>query len=369
MCSFMKYIDEFRNKDLIKKLAEKIKAAAPPEKVNIMEVCGTHTQNFFRFGLDKLLPQQLNLISGPGCPVCVSSQEYIDKAILYAKDKHTIILTFGDMLRVPGTKSTLEEERAQGADVRVAYSSLDAISIARQNPHKRIIFLAVGFETTAPTVALSIIHAKQKKLSNLFFFSALKLIPPVMACLLKDKRLNLSGFLCPGHVSAIIGSQPYDFIPKHFGIGCCVTGFEPVDILEGIYFLLEQILKKRPSVANQYKRVVTRQGNLEAKKIIYRVFKSGDASWRGLGRIPKSGLRMREGYLKFDAECAFPLKIKQTVRNTQYARQCRCPDVLKGLIKPSACALFIKACSPEHPVGPCMISIEGACNAYYKYQR
>jgi len=230
----VKYVDEFRNLKLIQRIAVKIKSVPLHGQVNIMEVCGTHTHNFRRFGLDKLLPAGINLISGPGCPVCVSAQEYIDRVIAYSQQKDTLILSFGDMLGVPGTESSLEKERAKGAQVQVAYSALDALVIAAANPRKKVIFLAVGFETTAPTIALTILKAKKEKVPNLFFLSALKLIPPAMQYLLQDERLKLSGFLCPGHVSVIIGSKPYAFIPQKYGISCCVTGFEPLDILEGI---------------------------------------------------------------------------------------------------------------------------------------
>lgn len=362
----MKYVDEFRNKNLIEKVADRIRKIMPPDTINIMEVCGTHTHSFYRFGLDKFIPPSLKLISGPGCPVCVSDQDYIDKAIAFAKLKDTIILSFGDMLRVPGTKSSLEKQRAEGADVRLVYSAWDSLKIAKENPTKKIIFLAVGFETTVPTIALTILTAKKENLKNLFFFSSLKLIPQAMDYLVKDKRLNLHGFLCPGHVSTIIGTKPYEFIPKRYRIGCCVVGFEPLDILEGIYCLIQQRVKSKPCVANQYVRVVTKQGNIRARKIILNVFNVCGAWWRGLGRISQSGLKIRDEFSQFDAERAFGIK-----RKTQYAKrntQCRCGDVLKGLISPLDCPLFFKLCSPENPIGPCMVSSEGACNAHYKYR-
>ncbi|MDP2923532.1 MAG: hydrogenase formation protein HypD [Candidatus Omnitrophota bacterium] len=362
----MKYIDEFRSKNLIQAVAKKIKEIASKAKINIMEVCGTHTQSFYRFGLDRLLPQNLNLIAGPGCPVCVSSQVYIDQAIELAKDKENIILTFGDMLRVPGEKSTLEKERAKGGQIQVVYSALDSLNVARLNPDKKVIFLAVGFETTAPTIALSIITAKKEKFKNLFFLSSLKLIPPAMDFLVRDKRLNLNGFLCPGHVSAIIGARPYEFIPRKYKIGCCVAGFEPLDILEGIYILVKQIVECKPKVENQYLRVVTKQGNLRAQKKIKQVFNIADAPWRGLGKIPQSGLNIRDEYSVFDAEKMFCIRHKAQGRRQE--AKCKCGDVLKGLISPLACPLFSRVCQPDNPVGPCMVSSEGACNAYYKYK-
>ena len=362
----MRYIDEFRKVSLIHKVARAIRKITPDYDLNIMEVCGTHTQNFFRFGLDKLLPGNLKFISGPGCPVCVSSQEYIDKAIAYTQKDNVIVLTFGDMLRVPGSSSTLEKERAKRGNVLVVYSALDALTLAQKNPQHKIIFLAVGFETTACTIGLSVMEAKKEKLQNLFFFSSLKTIPAAMNCLVEDKKLNISGFLCPGHVSAIIGTRPYEFIPKKYGISCCVAGFEPLDILEGIYFIVRQLIKRRPLVENQYKRVVTRAGNLKAQEIIAAVFQESDASWRGLGEIPKSGLRLKKQFLEFDAEKIMPIKIKHRACDPKQ-KLCRCGQVIKGLITPDECALFRKGCSPENPYGPCMVSIEGACNAYYKY--
>jgi len=362
----MKYLDEFRDKNLIHKLLEKIKEIAPGgETINIMEVCGTHTQSFFRFGLDKLLPRNINLIAGPGCPVCVSTQEFIDQAIELTQTKENLILSFGDMLRVPGNKTTLERVRAKHGNVAVVYSALDTLRLARAHPEKKVIFLAVGFETTIPTIALSVLAAKKEKLKNLFFYASLKLIPPAMDYLMQDKRLNIDGFLSPGHVSAVIGTSAYEFIPRKYKIPCCIAGFEPVDILEGVYILMRQIVEKKPKVSNQYMRVVTKSGNKKAQKIMYRVFKVADAFWRGLGEIPKSGLRIRKEFSRFCAENEFGIKL--TTYNLQLTTKCRCGDVLKGLISPSDCPLFSKACSPENPIGPCMVSTEGACNAYYKY--
>jgi hydrogenase expression/formation protein HypD len=362
----MRYIDEFRKASLIHRVAAAIKKITPGHKLNIMEVCGTHTQNFFRFGLDRLLPENLKFIAGPGCPVCVSSQEYIDEAIAYTRQDDTIVVTFGDMLRVPGTSSTLEKERARKGNVLVAYSALDAITLARKKPGSKIIFLAVGFETTACTIGLSVMEAKKEKLKNLFFLSSLKTIPQAMGYLVQDKKLNLSGFLCPGHVSTIIGIRPYEFIPEKYGISCCVAGFEPLDILEGIYFIVRQIVKKNPHVENQYKRVVTRSGNLKAQRVIHRVFQESETAWRGLGKIPKSGIELRKEFLRFDAREMIPLKVKHKAQGPKQ-KLCRCGQVIKGLIAPDGCPLFRKTCTPENPYGPCMVSIEGTCNAYYKY--
>ena len=339
----------------------------PLGQVYIMEVCGTHTQNFFRFGLDKMLPANLRLIAGPGCPVCVSSQEYIDAAITLAQRKDTVILTFGDMLRIPGTLSTLENERARSGNIRVVYSPLESISVARAHPDKSVVFLAVGFETTIPTIALTILAAKKERIRNLTFLCALKLITPAMEHLCRDKRLKLDGFLCPGHVSSIIGTRPYEFLAKKYRIGSCIAGFEPLDILEGIYLLMCQLAQNKPRVDNQYIRAVKKQGNSKGVKIINRVFQVADASWRGLGKISKSGLMLRQEFSGFDASKKFVFK-RGRQRGAKI-NKCLCGEVLKGLIRPNSCPLFAKACTPDNPVGPCMVSHEGACNAYFKYRK
>ncbi|MFH0826880.1 MAG: hydrogenase formation protein HypD [Candidatus Omnitrophota bacterium] len=363
----MKYIDEFRNIGAIRKLARAIREIAPSQNISIMEVCGTHTQSFRRFGLGRMLPPGLRLIAGPGCPVCVSPQDYIDQAIELARKKDVLILSFGDMLRVPGTSSTLEKERARFGNVRVIYSPLDSLTVAGLHPHKKIVLLAVGFETTAPTIALSMMRAKKEGLRNIFFLCSLKLIPPAMAQLAQDPRLNLNGFLCPGHVSAIIGLKPYELLVKKYGIGCCIAGFEPLDMMEGLYLLLRQIGRKKPGVDNQYARVVKIQGNPKAKKIINHVFRVSDNAWRGLGVIPKSGLSIRKEFARFDAQREFSLKRINELTN-QRKTKCKCADVLKGIVSPPECPLFSKGCTPDHPIGACMVSSEGACHAYYKYR-
>jgi len=363
----MRYVNEYRNKKLIRQTADSIKDIMPSRNIRFMEVCGTHTQNFLRFGLHKLIPPSLKLISGPGCPVCVSTQEYIDKTILCTKLKDAVILTFGDMLKVPGSNSSLEKERAKGGDTRVLYSARDSLRVAKENPDKKFIFLAVGFETTAPTIALTILAARKENIKNIFFLSSLKLIPPALAHLVVDERLKVEGFLCPGHVSTIIGIKPYEFIPRRFKIGCCIAGFEPLDILQGLYFLLRQIKDGRPVVENQYQRAVKIQGNSQAKRIIAKVFKIEDVSWRGLGNIPNSGLKMRDEFRRFDAERIFSIKRNNAITK-QRVTKCRCADVLKGLIQPTECLLFSRICRPDNPIGPCMVSNEGACNAHYRYR-
>jgi len=363
----MKYVDEFRDSGRVLKISKQINKIAPKGVINIMEVCGTHTQNFYRFGLDKLLPINLKFISGPGCPVCVSSQDYIDNAIYLAREKDVIIVTFGDMLRIPGSKSSLEEQRAKTGNIRVVYSPLESLKLAKINPDKKIVFLAVGFETTAPTIALTVLKAKQEKINNLFFLISLKLMPPAMRYLLEDKRVKIDGFLLPGHVSVIIGTKAYEFIPHSYGVGGCVAGFEPLDILTGIYNLLKQIKSNNPRVANEYVRLVNKSGNLKAQALLSKVFVTSGSLWRGFGSIPKSGLKLRDNLSRFDAEKFFGLGLKN--KKTGFIKGCKCGDVLKGLIIPTSCRLFGKLCIPENPIGPCMVSSEGACNAYYKYKR
>ncbi|MFC1594265.1 hydrogenase formation protein HypD [Candidatus Omnitrophota bacterium] len=363
----MKYIDEFRNKRIVKKLVSELYALAPQNKnINLMEVCGTHTNSFFRYGLNNLLPPAINLLSGPGCPVCVSSQDYIDKAIEYAKRKEVSIVTFGDMLRVPGTSSSLEKQRAQGADIHMVYSPLDAMTIAQQRPSRTIIFLGVGFETTIPTVALTIQHAKRNKIDNFFVLCSHKLIPPAMKILASDTRLNLDGFICPGHVSAIIGAVAYRPLARRFHTPCVIAGFEPIDMLEGIRMLVQQIINKKSTVEIQYRRVVKEQGNPAALKIISEVFKVADVAWRGLGVLPKSGLTLKKPYQRFDIEKVMPLRLASSGKK-QPKSKCLCGDVLKGIIKPTQCPSFGKRCTPTSPLGPCMVSFEGSCAIYYKF--
>lgn len=361
----MRFVDEFRNRTAIKGFADRIREISAGRNISIMEVCGTHTNSFYRFGLDKILPENLKFIAGPGCPVCVSSQGYIDSAISLAQDKNIIIATFGDMLRVPGAKSTLESERAKHGNVRVVYSPLDSLKIAQINPDKKVVFLAVGFETTAPTIALSIINAKKQRLKNLSFFSSLKTMPEPMEALVRDEKIKIDGFICPGHVSAVIGWNSYEFMAKKYALTCCVAGFEPLDIMEGIYLTIKQIIRGKPAVINQYSRVVTKAGNTQAQKVIKRVFKKSDAFWRGLGNIPASGLQIKDEFSKFDAVKVFSIKQVECGKKTA----CRCAEVLKGIISPKQCPLFSRACTPQNPKGACMVASEGACSAYYKYKK
>ena len=307
----MKYLDEYRDPEMAKKLISSITSAAT-RQIRLMEGCGTHTVSIFRSGIKDLLPENISLISGPGCPVCVTPNEEIDAAIEIAKQDDVILTTFGDMIKVPGSTSSLEKERALGADVRVVYSSLDALEIARKLPQKKVVLLGIGFETTSPTIASAIISANRDKLGNFSILAAHKLIPPAMRALLDSKEVKISGFLCPGHVSAIIGSRPYEFIAQDYGVPCVVAGFEPLDILNGILMLVKQVESGDASVDIQYRRVVRPDGNAAALGILNDAFHVCDARWRGLGNIPESGLKIRDKYRQFDARSNFDIDIVPT---------------------------------------------------------
>lgn len=333
------------------------------QPVRFMEVCGTHTVAIFRAGIRQLLPSQVELVSGPGCPVCVTPDDYMDMAIAYAKQEDVIITTFGDMLKVPGSVSSLGEAKAAGADIRIVYSPLESLEIATAHPQKTVIFLAVGFETTAPTAAATVLQAAQKNLRNFFVLSAHKLVPPALHQLLADPQVKVDGFILPGHVCAITGEAPFQFLPEQYHMPAVIGGFEPLDILQTVYMLARQIHEGKPAVENEYGRVVKKNGNPAARQILAAVYENDDAIWRGIGRIPDSGLRLKECYRMFDAQVAFPIKVEKTTKQTA----CRCGEVLRGVIKPAECGLFGKACLPQHPIGACMVSVEGACAAWYKY--
>lgn len=360
MC--MRYIDEFRNKDLINKLADLIHKSATCD-YTFMEVCGGHTAAIRRFGIPSLLPGNVNLISGPGCPVCVTGTDFIDKAITYSKMKDVIITTFGDMIRVPGSLSSLEKAKASGADIRIVLSGLDALEIARSNSEKIIIFLGIGFETTAPGTAVTIKQAEKENLNNFFLLGAHKLMPPAMEAIIKE-GVRLDGFICPGHVAAITGSSIFNFIPARYNLSCVVTGFEPSDILQSILMLIKLVNQNTPKVEIQYNRAVTMLGNSIAQRLLNEVFEPCDTSWRGLGAIPLSGLMLKRHFEEFNIENKIPVKIIDQENN----EQCICGKILRGLATPEDCSLFADICSPENPVGACMVSNEGACNTWYKYR-
>ncbi len=349
----------------IKNIVESLNNNKPDRKVNIMEVCGTHTMAISRNGLRQIIPETINLISGPGCPVCVTPAADIDR-ILEITDKYEIsVFTFGDMLRVPGTKSSLYDKRSEGKDINICYSPTEALDFAKKNPDRQVIFIAIGFETTIPLTSVIIKRAYKEKTSNFYTYNTHKLIPEALEILLKDKQIKIDAFLCPGHVSAVIGSRPYNFIAENYCTPCVISGFEPYDILESIVMIIEQLKRGKPEVEIQYRRVVREEGNPAAVKSIYEVFDKSDSVWRGLGNIPVSGLKLKEKFLKFDAKTHFPVKEIKSVEPAG----CECGNVLKGIKRPVECKLFSKVCRPDNPVGPCMVSSEGSCAAYYKYEK
>jgi hydrogenase expression/formation protein HypD len=360
----MKFIDEFRDQDLVREIVRRIQhlAAAP---AIIMEVCGTHTMAAARFGLKSLLPEQVQLISGPGCPVCVTDQTDIDAFLALGDEPGVILTSFGDMLRVPGSRTSLERRRAQGAEVRVVYSPLDAVELARQTPGKHVVFFGVGFETTMPAVAMAITLAASLRLENFSVLCVHKTMPAALGALLASDELRVSGLLCPGHVTTIIGAGAYDFIPRDFGIPCAVTGFEPLDMLLGIEAILRQLHEGVARVDNVYTRAVQVQPNPRAQALLAEVFAPCDAQWRGLGVIPGSGVEIRPAYARFDSRVRFPQIWEHLVPAPP--SPCRCGEVLRGILRPKECPLFHKACNPSQPLGPCMVSSEGACAAAYRY--
>jgi hydrogenase expression/formation protein HypD len=358
----LKFISEFRRSELAQGLLSQIQRQSKTP-VRFMEFCGGHTVTIFKYGIRQLLPETIEMVSGPGCPVCVTANADLDKAIALSKAPGVILVTFGDMLRVPGSSSSLQEAKAGGADVRTVYSTTDALKIAEGNPDKSIVFLGIGFETTAPTIAASILQAEEKGLKNYYVLSLHKLCPPVIKALLDSGELKLHGLICPGHVSAIIGSRPWEFIARDYGIPCVVSGFELLDILQCVDMLVNQVENGRSQVEIAYRRGVRPEGNRQALKLMEQVFEPCPAQWRGMGEVPDSGLKLRKKYQRFDAEVAFAI----TPEPTREPAGCICGDILRGVKTPADCRLFGKTCTPEYPVGPCMVSSEGSCSAYYLY--
>ena len=358
----MKYITEFRNSELAQGLITDIHRKSK-RKVRFMEFCGGHTVAIFKYGIRQALPPTIELVSGPGCPVCVTATADIDKAIALSAIPGVIITSFGDMLRVPGSRSSLQKARAAGADIRVVYSTLDALKIAQDNPDKTVVFIGVGFETTAPTIAASVLQAKEQKITNYRVLSLHKLCPPVIKAILDAGEVKLDGLICPGHVSAVTGSHAWEFVAGDYGIPCVVAGFEPTDILQCVDMLVNQVEKHESKVEIAYKRGVTPEGNLQAQKIMRQVFEPCPANWRGMGTVPQSGLKLRQKYADYDAELTFDIKSEPAIE----PKGCICGEILRGVKTPADCRLFRKVCTPENPIGPCMVSSEGSCSAYYQY--
>ena len=358
----IKHIEEYRDPVLSGKILVNIQRIRK-RPIRLMEVCGTHTVSIFRSGIRSMIPQNVSLLSGPGCPVCVTTQREIDAFIGLAKKDNVIITTFGDLMRVPGTNSSLQKERAEGRDIRIVYSTFDALDTARKNPDKKVVFLGVGFETTAPTVAASIVLAEKEGLDNFLVFSAHKLVPPALFALMADPDIMIDGFILPGHVSVIIGLNAYRPLFEKYKIPCVVSGFEPADILMALYMLARQIEQGAPALENGYGRAVTPDGNRKAKQIMKEVYEIMDVSWRGLGMIRKSGLGIRAGFSTYDAGGILDMEIPEP----EEPAGCACGEILTGRKVPPECPLYQKVCTPSDPVGPCMVSSEGTCAAYYRY--
>ncbi|UCG39405.1 MAG: hydrogenase formation protein HypD [bacterium] len=365
----MKYLDEFRDPGVATALVGRIRDAASrlDRPVKLMEICGSHTVAIFRTGIKSLLPENITLVSGPGCPVCVTAMDDMDRMIALADPAvggKSIIATFGDMLRVPGTWTSLESRRAEGADVRVTTTPLDAVQWAREEPGRPVVFLGVGFETTSPTIAASVLRARQSGLDNFTVYPAFKLLPPALTALLEAPDVALDGFLCPGHVSVMLGAAAYRPFASRYGKPCVIAGFEPLDILHGISMLCDMLADNLHEVRNSYGRAVTQQGNTKAMETLMEVFEPCDTPWRGLGIIPGSGLSFRGEFADFDAVRRFGLS---SVPVGTEPAGCACGQVLRGNMDPPQCPLFASACTPESPVGSCMVSSEGSCAAWYRY--
>lgn len=366
----MKYLSEFRDPVLADKLLNEIKIDIDllkysERKIRMMEVCGGHTHTIFKYGLEQLLPKEIELIHGPGCPVCVLPINKVDECVELAEEKQVILTTFGDAIRVPGSKKSLLQAKAEGADIRIVYSPMDALDIAVKNPGKDVVFFALGFETTMPSTALTVQEAKKQEVLNFSILCNHITIPQTLKALLDTDNLNLDAFIGPGHVNMIIGTEVYGFIVNQYKKPIVVSGFEPLDILQSISMLIKQLLENRCEIENQYKRVVSKKGNIIAQEAINNVYQIKEYSeWRGLGLIPESGVMLRNEYELYDAEKKYDLK---TV-NTPDPEKCQCGEVLQGFIKPYECKLFGKECTPHNPIGALMVSSEGSCAAYYNYK-
>ncbi len=352
----------FRDPELARGLIHSIEKWAP-EQATLMEVCGTHTVAIARNGLRTMMPEGIRLASGPGCPVCVTSNKDIDTVIALSRVPGVTIATFGDMTRVPGSTSSLLKEQAQGRSINIVYSPLDALTLAKENPDEQIVFVGVGFETTTPLVAMAIKRAKAMGLKNFSVFVAHKNMPGALETIVADPALKIDALILPGHVSTIIGVKPYEFLAQKYGIPGVITGFEPVDVLQGIAMIMRQLHEGRVEIEIAYSRGVMKEGNPVALAAIEEVFEKVDATWRGLGVIPGSGYAIRDEYKEFDAFARFSPEVEPT----QEPKGCRCGDVLRGIMAPNECPLFRKVCTPENPIGPCMVSSEGSCAAYFKY--
>jgi hydrogenase expression/formation protein HypD len=361
----MKHQQEYRDPSLARAQLQAIHQTVVDydHTITLMEVCGTHTMAIYQNGIRSLLPDKIRLISGPGCPVCVTPVGYVDHAVALSRRPDTIVATFGDMVRVPGSSSSLLKEQAAGATIKIVYSPLDAVKLAEKHPESDIVFLGVGFETTTPTVAGAVLTAEQIKLENFYVLCSHKTMPGPMSVLAGDPELKVDGYLCPAHVSAIIGANAYQPLVDTYKVPCVVTGFEPLDVLQGVLMLTRQVIAKLAKVETQYRRVVKPEGNRKAQALLNQVFEPCNARWRGIGDIPESGLQLRPEFSHFDAALQLPIEVEDVVEH----QGCLCGEILKGKVRPADCRLFRTACTPENPVGACMVSSEGTCAAEYKY--
>jgi len=359
----MRYIDEFRDSALVSNISRKI-GLISEKQINLMEVCGGHTMAIHKNGLTDFLPETIHLLSGPGCPVCVSSQQCIDHAILLGRIPGVILATYGDLIRVPGSQTSLEKEKARYADIRIVYSVLDALEIARLNRNHRVVFIGIGFETTAPSSAAAILQAGKDRINNFFLLSSHKIMPPALETLAAGDT-QIDGFIAPGHVSAITGYGIYNKLSEVYHRGVVISGFEPADILQSVFMLVKQIESGHFQVENEYTRIVKPEGNSRALAIMNEVFVPADAEWRGLGIVPLSGLAIKEKYAAFDASKRFTVKVPDSLPPAG----CICGEILTGKSKPTDCNLFSATCNPLNPVGACMVSAEGACSVFYKFMK
>ena len=360
----MKYLSEFRDPDLAGQYLNEIKAIVT-QPWTIMEVCGGQTHSLVKNGLLNMLPEEVRMVHGPGCPVCVTPLHLIDKAIFLAEERNVILCSFGDMLRVPGSKKSLLQSKAKGSDIRIMYSPLDAVTLAKENPDKEIVFFAVGFETTAPANALSVLQAEQHSVNNYSILTSHVLVPPAMEAILKDEQNVIQAFLAAGHVCTIMGISEYYPIVEKYKVPIVVTGFEPVDLLQGILMSVRQLENHDFRLENQYSRVVKAKGNYEAINLLRKVFRVEDRQWRGIGTIPGSGFELQNAYRRFDANLKFDIQIEKASES----KECMAGQVLKGLMKPNECPQFAKKCTPLSPLGAPMVSSEGACAAYYHFSQ
>ena len=358
----MKYMSEYRDPELAKKYLEEIKNTVS-RPWSIMEVCGGQTHSLVKNGIIDMLPENVNMIHGPGCPVCVTPLNLIDKAIYLASERGAILCSFGDMLRVPGSQKTLLEAKAEGADIRILYSPLEAVKIAEDNPDKEVVFFAVGFETTAPANALSVIHAHRRGVKNYSILASHVLVPPAIENVMEDVDSNINGFLAAGHVCTIMGNFEYYPLVEKYKVPVVITGFEPLDVLQGILMVVRQLEQSRAEVENQYARIVREEGNLKAQETIFEVFEITDRLWRGMEIIPMSGYAVKEKYADFDANRKFDIHIEEAEEH----EECIAGEIMKGIKKPFECAQFGKKCKPTNPLGAPMVSSEGACAAYFHY--